>query len=403
VWLARRLTLPADTPLIVSIAVFWYLYHLFCAGWVASSEAGALLAMVATAIAIWRRELRPSFHILYFPLALYAIDSTISALFAFRAIHSIGETALWLKILLFPTALILFRNVPRSRDLALRVILAFGVFSAGFGLVQYFLFGRRDLEHRITGPAAHVMTLSGLLLPVALIFLILWFHEPAKLPLLGGTILVTAALLMTFTRSVWLGWIIAVSVLLVLKRPRALAFAIPLLLLFLTFMPMSLFSRLVSSFDTRQSSNLDRIRMIEAGVEIIKDYPLLGVGPANIKEVYPLYRKPDAPRFRIPHLHNNVIQLWAERGVVGLAAYLLLIGLFLRECARGWHGPQSRFAEIGVAVTVGLAAAGMFEFNFGDTEVFWIMLDIYALVIAFLERPLQPNEPLSGAVPVNAP
>ena len=396
--LARRLTLPDDTPLIVSIAVLWYLVHLVCAGWVASSEAGAFLAMVATAMAIWRRELRPSFHILYFPLALYAIDSTISALFAFRAIHSIGENALWLKMLLFPTALILFRNVPRSRELALRAMLAFGAFSAGFGLVQYFLFGQHDLEHRITGPTAHVMTLSGLLLPVALIFLVLWFHAPANLALLGGTILVTVALLMTFTRSAWLGWIVAVSVLLVLKRPRALAFALPLLVVFLTFMPMSLFSRVASSFDTSQSSNLDRIRMIEAGVEIIKDYPLLGVGPANIKEVYPLYRKPDAPRFKIPHLHNNVIQLWAERGVVGLAAYILLIALFLRECARGWHGSQSRFAEVGVAVTVGLAAAGMFEFNFGDTEVFWIMLDIYALVIAYLERPLPPNEPLAEAV-----
>ena len=402
-WLARRLTLPDDTPLIVSIAVFWYLYHLFCAGWVASSEVGAILAILATAVAIWRRELRPSFHILYFPLALYALDSTISALFAFRAIHSIGESALWLKILLFPTALILYRNVPRSRDLALRVILAFGVFSAVFGLVQYFVFGQRDLEHRITGPTAHVMTLSGLLLPVALIFLVLWFHEPGNFTLLGGTILVTVALLMTFTRSAWLGWIVAVSVLLVLKRPRAIAFALPLLLIFLTFMPMSLFSRVVSSFDTRQSSNLDRIRMIEAGVEIIKDYPLLGVGPANIKEVYPIYRKPDAPRFKIPHLHNNVIQLWAERGVVGLAAYILLIALFLRECVKGWRGPQSRFAEVGVAVTVGLAAAGMFEFNFGDTEVFWIMLDIYALVIAFLQRPLPTNERFVWLVPVNSP
>ena len=78
--------------------------------------------------------------------------------------------------------------------------------------------------------------------------------------------------------------------------------------------------------------------MAEAGVEIIKDYPLLGVGPANVKEVYPLYRKHDAPRFRIPHLHNNVIQLWAERGVLALVAYLFLQFLFLRECARGWGG-----------------------------------------------------------------
>ena len=88
----------------------------------------------------------------------------------------------------------------------------------------------------------------------------------------------------------------------------------------------------------QQSSNLDRIRMAEAGVEIIKDYPLLGVGPANVKEVYPLYRKHDAPRFRIPHLHNNVIQLWAERGVLA-SPRTSCSSLFLRECARGWRGP----------------------------------------------------------------
>jgi hypothetical protein len=72
-------------------------------------------------------------------------------------------------------------------------------------------------------------------------------------------------------------------------------------------------------------------------------------------------------------------------------AYLFLQFLFLRECARGWGGTSARFAEAGVAVAVAMAAAGMFEFNFGDTEVFWILLDIFAIVIAFVERPL-PNE-----------
>jgi O-antigen ligase len=119
---------------------------------------------------------------------------------------------------------------------------------------------------------------------------------------------------------------------------------------------------------------------------------LLGVGPANVKEIYPLYRKHDAPRFRIPHLHNNLIQLWAERGVLAMAAYLLLLGLFLRECIRSWNGSASRFAEVGLAVTMGLFAAGMFEFNFGDTEVFWMFLDVCAVVIAFTEQARQSNE-----------
>ena len=402
-WLKRRLSLPDETPTAVALAIAFYCSHLICSGWVASSECFVAFSLMAFLWALYRKQIALSSHIIYFPLAVYGIDSTVSALVAPREIHSYGENALWLKMALFPVALILFRQVPRARDLALRALLIFGVFSASYGLFQYFVLAQGDLEHRITGPTAHVMTLSGLLLPASLLFLILWIHDRPNLWLLGGTLIVTLALLLTLTRSAWLGWLVAVSVLLILKWPRALVFAAPLLLFFVIFMPLPLFSRVVSSFDTRQSSNLDRIRMIQAGVEIIKDYPLLGVGPANVKEVYPLYRKHDAPRFRIPHLHNNIIQLWAERGVLALAAYILLNVLFLRECWRGWRGPESRFAEVGVGVAVGLAAAGMFEFNFGDTEVFWILLDTAALVVAFTERPRPSNEPSPSAVSVNGP
>jgi O-antigen ligase len=402
-WLKRRLSLPDQTPTAVTLAIFFYFAHLICSGWVASSECFVAFTLMAFLWALYRKQITVSPHIIYFPLAVYGIASTVSALAAPREIHSFGENALWLKMSLFPVALILFRQVPRSRNVALAGLLIFGAFSACYGLFQYFVLAQRDLEHRITGPTAHVMTLSGLLLPLSLLYLILWVHDRANLWLLAGTLIVTFALLLTLTRSAWLGWLVAVSVLLILRWPRALVFAAPLLVFFVTLMPLPLFSRVVSSFDTRQSSNLDRIRMIEAGVEIIKDYPLLGVGPANVKEVYPLYRKHDAPRFRIPHLHNNVVQLWAERGILALAAYVLLMVLFLRECWRGWRGPESCFAEAGVAVVVALATAGMFEFNFGDTEVFWILLDSMALVIAFIERPRPSNEPLFSAVPVNSP
>jgi len=373
----------SSQPFAVSLALFFYLGHLLCAGWVASSEIGLFAAVLTVAYCLWRRLLRPSFHILYFPLIVYGLDSTISAVTSDRSVHAFGESALWMKMLVFPTALILFRNVPRSRELALRAFLAFGVLASLFGFFQYFALHQQDIEHRITGPAAHVMTLSGLMLPVALIFVILWTHDWRNKWLLAGTLLTTVTLLMTFTRSAWLGWLVAIFVVLALKRPRLLMYAVPAAIVVLVLLPLPYFARVVSSFDTRQSSNFDRIRMFQGGVEIIKDYPLLGVGPGNMKEVYPLYRKPDAPRFRIPHLHNNMLQLWAERGILALAAYLLLNVLFLRECARAWRGPNARYAEMGVAVAVGLFVAGMFEFNFGDTEVFLALLDVFALVIAF--------------------
>ncbi len=397
--LARRLGLPEETPTPVALAVLFYIGHLFCSGWVASSEIFAFATMAAVGWALYKRLLVPSFHILFFPLALYALDSTISSFVASRHIHSFGEGALWGKLALFAFALILLRNVPAARGTALKMFLIFGVFSASYGFLQYFgPGGHRDLEHRITGPSAHVMTLSGLLLPVALVFLVLWIYDVRNVLLLIGTLMTHFALLLTFTRSVWVGWIVGVAVLLALKWPKALAWVVPLGILLISFAPLPFFSRVVSSFDMKQSSNLDRIRMAEAGVEIIKDYPLFGVGPANVKEVYPLYRKHDAPRFRIPHLHNNVIQLWAERGVLALVAYLMLLFLFLRACARAWGGPETRFAEVGVAVTVAMAAAGLFEFNFGDTEVLWILLDVFVLVISFTERPQRSNEGWPAAV-----
>lgn len=366
---------------LVDVAALWYVCHILCLGKIALSECFAFGVVFWTGWAVARREQRPEWNILYYPLALYGVVSTISALTAFRRIHPWGEGMLWFKMLIFPAALILYRSVPRLREIVVYAYLLFGVGIAIWGLIEFVFFDQRDLEHRITGPATHVMTYSGLLLPISLLMLILWWHE-RKWWQLTASAIVSVALLLTFTRSVWFGWVVAVFALLTFVRPRLLMYAVPALLLFVTFMPMALFSRFVSTFDLRQESNLDRVRMLEAGVEIIKDHPLLGVGPANVKEIYPLYKRHDAPRFRPPHLHNNVVQLWAERGVLGLAAYLLLLALFLRECARAWRGGGRMWAEVGVAVTVGLTYAGLFEFNFGDTEVFYLMLDLFALVLA---------------------
>lgn len=380
----RLFRFPATLPRSLQWAAVFYLTHLICQAWIASSEIALAVVLLLVGYAVWQRQLRVSFHIVMYPLAVFALASTLSAFFSDRRLHAFGETATWLKFLLFPCALILFREAPRVRELSMQAMLVFGAFISAFGLFQYFGLHQRDLEHRITGPAAHVMTFSGLVLPVALVFLVLALYKRSWW-LIGGTLLTTVALLMTFTRSVWIGWLLAVLTLLIVKRSRWIFYAAPLLLIFISVMPLSLFGRLISTFDTKQESNLDRIRMVQAGVEIIKDYPLFGVGPANVKEVYPLYRKPDAPRFRIPHLHDNVVQIWAERGVVALVAYLALLGLFVRSCAQAWRGPRKMYAEIGIVTVVSLTAAGLFEFNFGDTEVQLLMLDIFALVLASME------------------
>jgi O-antigen ligase len=381
--LAKRLHID-DLPPLLRWSAILYLTHITFQGKTAVSEIAGSFAWVLLLSAIDRKQIRPSLHVLYYPLALYGIASTISALIAPRRLHLLGETMLWVKMLIFPAALILLREIPRVRQLALYAHAIFVTWIGSDGLIQYFLMGRRDLEHRITGTATHVMTYSGELLPLAILFTILFIHE-RKLWMIVPAFIPTFALLLTFTRSAWLAWAFAMGLILIISKPRWMAAVLPVALLLVALAPLPFFARLISTLDTKQESNLDRIRMVQAGVEIIRDYPLFGVGPANVKEVYPLYRMHDAPRLRVPHLHNNFVQIWAERGVIALTGYVLLLYFFIRECARAWKGRARRWAQAGIAMAAALTCAGMFEFNFGDTEVFYLLLDVFALVIVNIE------------------
>lgn len=384
---------------LVSAAAIFYLLHIIFHGKIATVELGAFFTIFCLGWARARREVRFSFHILYYPLLVYAVISTLSAIASGRQQHAFWEAMLWFKMLIFPAALILYREVPRLRRLAIAAYAIFATYISVWGILQFILLDQRILENRIKGPTTHVMTFSGLILPLSLLFLFLWMYERRPWQFAVFSV-ATVTLLLTFTRSVWIGWLFAAFSILAFTRPRVMAYAVPALILLITFAPMALFARLASTFDVRQASNFDRIRMIEAGIEIIKDRPLLGVGPGNVKYDYALYKKHDAPRVRPPHLHNNVIHLWAERGVIGLAAYLLFLTLAMRECIRAWHGPARMWGEIGVAVLVSLAVAGLFEFNWGDTEVFYMLLNLLALVFASIEQTRSlPNEQSAAAVP----
>ena len=104
-----------------------------------------------------------------------------------------------------------------------------------------------------------------------------------------------------------------------------------------------------------------------------------------------------APRFEVPHLHNSWLQIAAEQGLPSLAAYLALTvasaavawRAFVRE--GGHRGPR---ADLHVGVLVALLAfnlAGLFENNWGDTEVQQPIL--FVLAIPFCLRLAGPPPP----------
>ena len=86
---------------------------------------------------------------------------------------------------------------------------------------------------------------------------------------------------------------------------------------------------------------------------------------------------------------------------MALAAYLILLGVFLARC---WKIPPSDprrpAADRGLIAVFGLTVAGFFEYNFGDTEVLLTLLAVMALTLAALRfPPTQAADALPGAVP----
>jgi O-antigen ligase len=140
--------------------------------------------------------------------------------------------------------------------------------------------------------------------------------------------------------------------------------------------------RRVLSFVRPDTSGWDRVYMLEAGSRIVENHPLLGVGPEMVSEVYPLYVDAAAPRHDNPHLHNNFMQVAAERGMPALVAFLSFLGLSLaiaiRELRRA--RAEARLLAAGaLAVLVSGVVAGLFEYNFGDSE--FQMLFLFAMSI----------------------
>ena len=181
------------------------------------------------------------------------------------------------------------------------------------------------------------------------------------------------AVLLTYTRGAYVGIVAALIVYAVVRRPRVLLWALPVLVVVYFAAPAGIRDRIRSTTDLSDTTNRDRIAMARAGARMVRDFPVFGLGPEMVKRYYPLYRDPDAPRWSVPHLHDNVIQIAAANGVFAAAAYLALVGLVLARAAalaRRGDDPDRAALWCGALLAVAaLTVAGLFEYNFGDTEV----------------------------------
>ncbi len=167
------------------------------------------------------------------------------------------------------------------------------------------------------------------------------------------------SLLLTSTRSAWVGAAAGVGIVLLLRDFRLVAL-LPIAAAFAIAMsPPQVIDRMYSIFDLNDPTSRDRVAMLQAGVAIVRDHPLTGVGPDMVRHVYADYRVAGAVQESNIHLHNVPMQIAAERGLPALAFWLAFVASALVSLRPLLDRARHRvLAGTAVAATVAMLTAG---------------------------------------------
>ena len=348
----------------------------------------SLLMWVLQAIATRRVDV-PRF---FYPLAAYAAATLVSAAFSDDPNASFIDSKQLVLFLIVPMVYDLARGA--KAPLVVQVIITVGAVSALYGIFQFGVLQYDNLGRRPQGALGHYMTYSGVLMLVtcAAAARILFTHDRLWPSLMMPALLVILGL--TFTRSALVGACAGMAFLLLLKDLRLMAVMPVLAALFFVLAPPQVTSRFMSMFDARDPTRVDRVTMMRVGTRMVRANPLVGVGPTRVGPRYREFLDPSEPDRANPHLHNVPMQIAAERGLPALVAWLCTIAILSIDMVRRLKIPDTRFlAASALSCIVAMFAAGMAEYNFGDSEFLMLFLVLITLPYAAEQVRLKAEPP----------
>ncbi len=302
------------------------------------------------------------------------------------------------------------------------------VASAVYAVLQYFWLLEVTPINRVRGFMSHWMTFSGqLMLGITFLASLVVFyfrHQPrsrlgrllsAAVP---GILILCGALVLTQTRNAWLGTAAALLMLTIVYgfessgRPELRLLphrlgrwlhglyglrwsAVVVLALVLVFwaMPLHYQQRFWAAFDPQDFTTSIRLELLRTGKEMVLDHPWFGLGPRLVPRLHGEYSNPgEFPPQIYQHLHNNYVQVAAESGLPTFAFWMAMwiaLAADLIRMARRAKADRFLFALSigGLACLIAFLAAGLFEYNFGDSEVLILLLFFVGAPYAAEKRP----------------
>jgi O-antigen ligase len=201
-----------------------------------------------------------------------------------------------------------------------------------------------------------------------------------------------AGVLLSLTRMAWITCLLLVGINLVWRRSKWIL-ALPLIpVVVYALAPDAVRARVATGTDPGYYANAERLQMLRVGWKMVTDRPLTGVGPGRVERLYESYLSPGEtiPAYH-GHLHNNLVQIAAQFGIVVVTAALIFVLFAFRDLirARQMAGtPDSRFlSETAILAFTGFLFAGLFEYTYGHS--LGLIMIAFGVVPALQSRNLE--------------
>jgi O-antigen ligase len=268
-----------DTPTLdIMLNVTLFVFVIFCMFSISVTQIacgpGGLLWIIRTHLTItWDEQRWP----LIVPFSLFILACLIAVGNAYDISYSFESLKKLLEILIFFWVVNCVRENSLRDSLSI-VLIIFASLAGLLGIYQAWLDGV-TIWNRVEGTMSVYMTFAGLLVMVAIHA---WgrvlFRKPMQPWLLISIGIMSTALLFTFTRQAWLGYLIGLVLLIYVWRKKYLLLIPVLIAALIVDSPHEVEHRLKDVISGKDSTFAIRQALWKGGWNGFKDYPLTGCG-----------------------------------------------------------------------------------------------------------------------------